>query len=112
MREPHHLAWLQAHPDRSAEWLAERLRDGFDVHHVDGDHQNNTPANLVLIEHIDHMRLHGWTMSRFGYLLREKKPRREPGQRPPTKQQRTALTWNKRRREARERRLSAIKFLD
>jgi hypothetical protein len=25
---------------------------------VDGDHSNNDPGNLVLIEHFDHMRLH------------------------------------------------------
>lgn len=57
--DAHHLAWLSAHQDRTAEWLAERLRDGFDVHHLDGDHGNNDPTNLVLIEAADHMRLHG-----------------------------------------------------
>lgn len=35
------------------------LIEGFDIHHRDGDHSNNSPDNLVLIEHIDHMRLHG-----------------------------------------------------
>lgn len=55
----HHAAWLAAHPGRSAEWLAERLADGFHVHHLDGDHGNDDPANLVLIEAADHMRLHG-----------------------------------------------------
>lgn len=56
--KPYHHVWLEAHPHRSPEWLAERLRDGFDIHHVDGDHANNEPWNLVLIEHTDHMRLH------------------------------------------------------
>lgn len=37
------------------------LKAGFDIHHMDGDHDNNDPANLVLIEHTDHMRLHGMT---------------------------------------------------
>lgn len=55
---PHHKAWLDAHPDRTGEWLQRRLSDGFDVHHLDADHQNNEPHNLVLIEHEDHMRLH------------------------------------------------------
>ena len=32
---------------------------GFDVHHMDGNHTNNDPSNLVLIEHGDHMMLHG-----------------------------------------------------
>lgn len=35
------------------------MLNGFDVHHLDGDHGNNDPANLVLIEHSDHMMLHG-----------------------------------------------------
>ena len=32
---------------------------GFDVPHMDGNHTNNNPSNLVLIEHGDHMMLHG-----------------------------------------------------
>lgn len=55
----HHQAWLDAHPARDADWLSERLMDGFDVHHIDGDCTNNAPENLVLIEHGDHMALHG-----------------------------------------------------
>lgn len=50
--------WLSAHPERSSEWLIERLKDGFDIHHLDGDHENNDPSNLVLIECGDHMMLH------------------------------------------------------
>lgn len=58
----YHLAWLSAHPERTAEWLSARLADGFHVHHVDGDHSNDAPLNLVLIEGIDHNRIvHGWT---------------------------------------------------
>lgn len=53
------MAWLMAHGQRSRAWLVERLADGFDVHHIDGNHQNNAPQNLVLIEHWDHMMLHG-----------------------------------------------------
>ena len=54
----YHYAWLSIHPDRTEEWLRQRLADGFDIHHMDGNHQNNDPANLALIEHVDHMRLH------------------------------------------------------
>lgn len=61
----HHRAWLAAHPDRDTVWLSERLGDGFDVHHVDGDCTNNALENLVLIEHQDHMTLHGSTASRL-----------------------------------------------
>jgi len=41
------------------DWLRFVLKAGFDIHHLDGDHDNNVPENLVLIEHVDHMRLHG-----------------------------------------------------
>lgn len=35
------------------------LADGFDIHHLDGNHANNSPDNLALMESDDHMRLHG-----------------------------------------------------
>jgi len=57
--ETYHLAWLAKHPDRDAAWLIERLADGFHVHHLDHNHANDDPANLVLIEGNDHMALHG-----------------------------------------------------
>lgn len=53
-----HEVWLEAHPERTAIWLQERLDDGFDVHHLDGDRENNDPGNLVLIECRDHQMLH------------------------------------------------------
>lgn len=56
--EQHHYAWLEAHTYRTVEWLADRLKDGFDIHHLDGNHDNNDPKNLVLIECSDHMMLH------------------------------------------------------
>lgn len=56
---PHHASWLVAHPDRDAAWLVAVLADGFDIHHLDGNHANDDPANLVLIESEDHARLHG-----------------------------------------------------
>ncbi|MEL6568189.1 MAG: HNH endonuclease [Pseudomonadota bacterium] len=74
--EPYHLIWLRSHPHRSEEWLKARLADGFDIHHVDGDHKNNDTDNLVLIEHVDHMRLHGMTGS-LGRLTPKKGPRPE-----------------------------------
>jgi hypothetical protein len=60
----YHLAWLKAHPERSREWLKAMLVAGFEVHHVDGNHHNDHPANLVLIDHVDHLRLHGL----FGFI--------------------------------------------
>ena len=59
--QPYHYAWLSKHPERNTDWLRFMLKAGFDIHHLDGDHGNNAPENLVLIEHVDHMRLHGAT---------------------------------------------------
>lgn len=57
--KPHHEAWLSK-TEFSQSWLEEHLRNGFHVHHVDGDHDNNDPANLVLMWGPDHMSvLHG-----------------------------------------------------
>lgn len=57
--KPYHHVWLSTHPHRSAEWLTEHLAEGFDVHHINGDHSDDAPENLVLIECADHMALHG-----------------------------------------------------
>lgn len=57
--QTYHHAWLKNHPERDEAWLQSMLSAGFDVHHVDGNHANDDPANLVLIEHVDHMRIHG-----------------------------------------------------
>jgi hypothetical protein len=50
----YHYAWLDTHPHRNETWLRKRLADGFDVHHLDGDDENDLPDNLVLIEATDH----------------------------------------------------------
>lgn len=42
----------------------ERIKDGFHVHHLDGDHGNNDPKNLVLIEGTDHLLMHGIPLGR------------------------------------------------
>lgn len=68
--QSYHYAWLSEHPYRSEEWLKAKLVEGFDIHHLDGNHDNNDPANLVLIEHSDHMMLHG------GRTLGRLKPRK------------------------------------
>ena len=65
----HHIAWLSVHPDRSIEWFKRALREGFDVHHMDGDRRNNDPENLVLIETADHMNLHGRSSLRRLYRV-------------------------------------------
>lgn len=61
----YHYIWLSTHRNRTEEWLRERLADGFDIHHADGDHSNDDPSNLVLIEATDHMRLHGGSLNRL-----------------------------------------------
>ena len=54
----YHYVWLSAHPERTEEWLAGIIAQGFNIHHMDGDHDNNDPKNLVLIEAGDHMMIH------------------------------------------------------
>ena len=63
--EIYHFVWLESHAYRSEAWLADKLKDGFDMHHLDGDHENNDPKNLVLIECSDHMTLHGGGLCRI-----------------------------------------------
>jgi hypothetical protein len=60
--EIYHTIWLENHPHRSEEWLSTQLKEGFDIHHLDGNHNNNDPKNLVLIEAQDHMLIHTGTM--------------------------------------------------
>lgn len=76
----HHFAWLAAHPTRTEAWLRERLAEGFDVHHHDGNHANDDPANLILIEHLDHMRLHGSHANRMvAHSVATRHPKRKRG---------------------------------
>ena len=80
--EPHHAAWLNAHPERDEAWLAEKIRDGFCVHHCDGNSENDDPSNMVLIEGKDHHLLHkhrlvGAKVERLSAPARVKKWRNE-----------------------------------
>jgi len=53
--------------------------EGFEVHHVDGNHQNNDPGNLVLIEVADHVRLHrGQLATALAHKKRASPKRRVP----------------------------------
>lgn len=61
----YHFAWLSARPDRTPEWLSAQIADGFHIHHLDLDHSNDDPQNLVLVECIDHFRLHGLKHARM-----------------------------------------------
>jgi hypothetical protein len=47
------------------------------VHHIDGNHSNDEPANLVLIEGTDHLRLHGMQLP-AGISAWRKKPKISP----------------------------------
>jgi hypothetical protein len=66
-----HWTWLGKHPDRSEQWLRERIADGFQIHHVDGNHENDHPNNLVLIEGNDHLRLQGREFKNLTDLAKE-----------------------------------------
>lgn len=54
----YHYAWLSDHAGRTEDWLRRMMAEGFHIHHVDGDHSNNDPLNLVLIEGADHFLMH------------------------------------------------------
>lgn len=78
----YHLVWLDAHSDRTEKWLLDRLADGFDIHHLDGNHENNISTNLILVECQDHMLLHSGVsdvslsrMSKRASALRHEKPK-------------------------------------
>lgn len=58
----HHVVWLENHPNRTKQWLLAQMADGFHIHHVDDNHKNNDPKNLVLIEGVDHYAcVHGYS---------------------------------------------------
>ena len=37
-----------------------QIPDGYEVHHLDGNRQNNSPSNLIVLTKADHTRLHNW----------------------------------------------------
>jgi hypothetical protein len=54
----HWRAWLANHPSRTAEWLKEKIKDGFEIHHLEpGD--GDEPRNVILIDGQDHKMIHG-----------------------------------------------------
>jgi len=59
----HHRFWLQGHPNCTEEWLKQRIAEGFCIHHIDHDHNNNDVSNLALIYGTDHTRLHKYMRS-------------------------------------------------
>jgi len=63
--EHYHNVWLGHHPNRTVDWLRERLKDGFGIHHIDGDHENNAPENLVLLDWTDHRMIHAGKKSKI-----------------------------------------------
>jgi hypothetical protein len=62
--QPYHYVWLE-HREKSVEWLRERMAEGFHIHHIDGDHNNNDKSNLALVYGKDHIeKLHAGSPSR------------------------------------------------
>jgi hypothetical protein len=44
---------------------------GFEVHHIDGNHSNNTLANLAVVSKKDHRRLHTGYVYNNGVLVKQ-----------------------------------------
>lgn len=101
MFQSYHLAWLETHPHRSMAWLLFQMREGFDIHHVDGDHSNDAPENLVLIEHSDHMAIHNGGTVFVGRLAQRRGPR--PRRTAPKRQVARRSRWDRHRLEQIER---------
>jgi len=53
----YHEVWLAAN-NKDEAWLKEKLSDGFHIHHIDANPENNAAENLILIWGIDHLMLH------------------------------------------------------
>lgn len=76
--QSYHRVWLASHPHRTAKWLRERIADGFDIHHIDGDDANDHPSNLILLESTDHAKsIHALPFSRLDAVraMQERKAR-------------------------------------
>ena len=54
----YHLIWASKH-GVSDDFVSQATAAGFDIHHIDGDHGNNAPENLVMIYSGDHFAFHG-----------------------------------------------------
>ncbi len=57
--QKYHKVWLEGHPEYDEWWLSQALAAGFDIHHLDEDHDNDDFGNLILVEKRDHSKLHG-----------------------------------------------------
>ena len=52
-------------------WTEEPIPEGFDVHHLDMDHSNNAPHNLVAIPHELHRNIHSTYMKLMSALSKQ-----------------------------------------
>lgn len=75
----YHWIWLDTHPNRTEEWLCRQMAEGFHIHHIDGNSENNDPKNLVLIEKADHMKLHGLDLYRMARRVNSGKAKQKSG---------------------------------
>jgi hypothetical protein len=73
LQEYHHV-WLQAN-NKDEQWLRLMFKEGFHIHHIDGDHDNNDAKNLVLIWGIDHFMLHSGVRFVRGKNSGKKRPK-------------------------------------
>ena len=75
--QDYHYEWLKVHDTFSEEDLASFLKQGFHIHHVDGDVHNNNASNLVLIHSVDHFRIHNGSLATVGLKPKIENPRKK-----------------------------------
>lgn len=98
--QEYHYIWLNAHPDRTETWLKDCLKDGFLIHHLDGNHSNNVIDNLLLIEKSDHLMLHEeWKTIRFLPRKKKVKKLKSPGTEVIPKEKPTTIMWDDDKKE-------------
>lgn len=58
-RDPRTGQWVLTHRRVAEKKVGGRIYSGYEVHHLDGDKNNNRPSNLRVVSKEQHRRIHG-----------------------------------------------------